>query len=115
MSENPKDKTWVEEVQVQGQELVTKIQELLRDSSATRVTICKPNGEELISLPLTIGVLVGGFLTLAAPRLAVIGALGGMIAQFKLKVERTSTGTVQARTPEEEEKTNHPDNSGAGI
>lgn len=115
MSDAPKDqKTWVEEVQVQGAELVSKIQELLRDSSATRVTICKPSGEELISLPLTIGVLVGGLLTLAAPRLAAIGAIGGMIAQFKLKVERKTDGSVQARTPEEEEKSNQPD-SGAGI
>lgn len=64
----PDQKTWVEEIQVQGSELVSKIQELLRDATATRVTICKPNGEELLSLPLTVGVLVGGLLTLAAPR-----------------------------------------------
>ncbi len=114
MSEAPKEKSWVEEVQVQGTELVGKIQDLLRDSSATRVTICKPNGEELISLPLTIGVLVGGFLTLAAPRLAAIGAIGGMIAQFRLKVERKSDGKIETRTPEEEEKTQKPD-AGGGI
>lgn len=105
----PEEKTWVEEVQVQGSELVGKIQELLRDATATRVTICKPSGEELISLPLTVGVLVGGLLTLAAPRLAAIGAIGGMIAQFKLKVERHSDGQLQARTPEEEDQTNFPD------
>ncbi|WP_299429304.1 DUF4342 domain-containing protein [uncultured Meiothermus sp.] len=103
------EKTWVEEVQVQGSELVNKIQELLRDATATRVTICKPNGEELISLPLTVGVLVGGLLTLAAPRLAAIGAIGGLIAQFTLKVERHNDGQLQARTPQEEAQTNFPD------
>ncbi len=101
----PDQKTWIEEIQVQGSELVSKIQELLRDATATRVTICKPNGEELISLPLTVGVLVGGLLTLAAPRLAAIGAIGGLIAQFKLKVERNSEGQVEVRTLEEEAKT----------
>jgi hypothetical protein len=73
------------------------------------VTICKPNGEELISLPLTVGVLVGGLLTLAAPRLAAIGAIGGLIAQFKLKVERNAEGQLEVRTLEEEAKTDFPD------
>jgi|DewCreStandDraft_4_1066084.scaffolds.fasta_scaffold00333_95 hypothetical protein len=105
----PDQKTWVEEIQVQGSELVGKIQELLRDATATRVTICKPNGEELLSLPLTVGVLVGGLLTLAAPRLAAIGAIGGLIAQFKLKVERNAEGQLEVRTLEEEAKTDFPD------
>jgi len=105
----PDEKTWVEEIQVQGSQLVNKIQELLRDATATRVTICKPNGEEIISLPLTVGVLVGGLLTLAAPRLAAIGAIGGLIAQFKLRVERNSEGQVEVRTLEEEAKTDFPD------
>lgn len=99
-----KGKTWVEEVSVQGGNLVERIQDLLRDASATRVTICKPNGEELISLPVTIGVLVGGVLTLALPRLAAITAIGGALAQFKLKVERRDDAQVVARTQEEEEE-----------
>ncbi|GIW30252.1 MAG: hypothetical protein KatS3mg071_0426 [Meiothermus sp.] len=89
---------------MQGSELVGKIQELLRDATATRVTICKPNGEELLSLPLTVGVLVGGLLTLAAIR-----AIGGLIAQFKLKVERNAEGQLEVRTLEEEAKTDFPD------
>lgn len=101
-------KTWVEEVEVSSSNLIQKIQELLRDATTTRVTICKPSGEELISLPLTIGVLVGGVLTLALPRLAAIGAIGGMIAQFKLKVERQEGAKTVARTPEEEDQTINP-------
>lgn len=108
-SPKPEQKTWIEEIQVQGSELVSKIQELLRDATATRVTICKPNGEELISMPLTVGVLVGGLLTLAAPRLAALGAIGGLVAQFKLKVERNAEGQLEVRTLEEEAKTSFPD------
>jgi len=89
----PDQKTWVEEIQVQGSELVGKIQELLRDATATRVTICKPNGEELLSLPLTVGVLVGGLLTLAAPRLAAIGAIGGLIASSSSRASATPRGS----------------------
>lgn len=107
MSEK-QDKNWVEELEVNSGNLVAKVQELLRDSSATRVIICKPSGEEIISVPLTIGVLVGGVLTLALPRLAAIGAVGGMIAQFKLKVERRSDGTVQTVTHEEDLKDSTP-------
>jgi hypothetical protein len=102
MADN-KGKTWVEEVSVQGNNLVERIQELLRDASATRVTICKPNGEELISLPVTIGVLIGGVLTLALPRLAAITAIGGALAQFKLKVERQEGAQTVARTQDEED------------
>jgi hypothetical protein len=104
----PDEKTWVEEIQVQGGELVGKVQELLRDATATRVTICKPNGEELVSLPLTVGVLAGGLLTLAAPKLAAIAAIGGLIAQLRLRVERHSDGELVVRTPEEESKTDLP-------
>lgn len=105
----PGEKTWVDEIQVQGGELVGKIQELLRDSTATRVSICKPNGEELVSLPLTVGVLAGGLLTLAAPKLAAIGAIGAIIAQLRLRVERHSDGQLEMRALEEESKTDLPD------
>jgi hypothetical protein len=98
---------WIEELEVSGAQLVQKVQELLRDASATRVIVCKPSGEELFSLPLTIGVLAGGALTLALPRLAALGAIGGLVAQLRLKVERHSGGTLVARTPEEEEASNH--------
>jgi hypothetical protein len=105
MADN-KGKTWVEEVSVQSGNLVERVQELLRDASATRVTICKPNGEEIISLPVTIGVLIGGVLTLALPRLAAITAIGGALAQFKLKIERQDGAQTVARTQDEEDDSN---------
>lgn len=102
-------RTWVDELEATSANLVQRVQELLRDASATRVIICKPDGSELISLPLTAGVLVGGVLTLALPRLAALGAIAGMVTQFKLKVVRQADAQVEARTEEEEKQSFNPE------
>jgi hypothetical protein len=60
--------TRTEEFQVNGEELLAKIKELVRQGNVRRVTIKDKEGKTLIEFPLTIGV-VGLVL---APTLAVV-------------------------------------------
>ncbi|ADI14910.1 DUF4342 domain-containing protein [Truepera radiovictrix] len=82
-----KKRTWVEEVEVAGRGLVERIEALLQENSAKRVLI-KRGGKELLSVPLTLGVVAGGILTLAAPLLAALGALAALVGKVKLEVVR---------------------------
>jgi len=89
MNEEPKKKrTWTEEIEVAGNELVDRVKELIEDSSATRLIIRKPNGDVLMEVPVVAGGAVGGVLVLFAPILAAIGAMAALLAQFKVEIVR---------------------------
>ena len=89
MSEEQKKKrTWTEEIEVEGRELVDRVKELIEDSSATRLIIRKPSGDVLMEVPIAAGVAVGGALTLFAPVLAALGALAALVAQVKVEIVR---------------------------
>jgi hypothetical protein len=68
-----------------GENLVNKIKELIKEGNVRKVTILDHEGKELMSFPLTIGV-VG---TVLAPVLAAIGAMAALIGECSIKVERT--------------------------
>jgi Domain of unknown function (DUF4342) len=87
--EKPKDKrTWVEEVEVTGNQLVERIKELVQESSTQRVIVHAEDGKELFSVPLTTGVIVGGLITLTLPVLAALGAVAALVTKVKLEVIR---------------------------
>lgn len=84
------DRTFVKELQVTGQNLVQRIRELVQDSNTRRVTIFSQDGSELLSIPLTFGVVAGSFMTMSAPALAGLGALAAMVTHVRLEVTRTA-------------------------
>lgn len=88
MNEENGRRTFKEEVEVAGTQLVERVKELAKDSSTRRVIIRNPEGEELITLPLTVGVVAGGVLTLYAPLLAALGAIAALVSRVKLEVIR---------------------------
>ena len=56
-------KTWEEEIKVTGDELVGKVQELIKEATARKITVKDEHGKTLISIPLwsgVFGVLVFG-------------------------------------------------------
>jgi hypothetical protein len=73
-----------EEFQVNGEELLAKIKELIRQGNVRRVTIKDKDGKTLIEFPLTIGV-VGLVL---APTLAAVGAIAALITEATVVVEK---------------------------
>jgi hypothetical protein len=85
-------RTFVERVELTGGELVDRIRDLIADSNARRVIIRDSNGDELLTAPLTFGVVAGGLITVAAPLLAAIGALAALVTRVKLEIVREVDG-----------------------
>lgn len=80
---NVQSKTYVEELQVMGEQLLGKVQELIHEGNVRRIII-KQEGRTIVEFPLSVGV-VGAIL---APALAAIGAIGALIAQCSIEVVR---------------------------
>lgn len=85
----PTDKrTWVEEVEVAGNQLVDRIKELVQESNTRRVIVRAEDNREIFTVPLTAGVVVGGLITLTLPMLAALGAVAALVSRVKLEVIR---------------------------
>jgi hypothetical protein len=82
----PEKKTRTEEFNVNGEELLTRIKELLRQGNIRRVIIKNKEGRILMEIPLTIGV-VGALL---APTLAAIGAIAALLSEATIVVEKVT-------------------------
>jgi hypothetical protein len=96
MSEERKVKrTFTEQVEIAGSQLVERVKELLQESNARRVIIKNTEGEELITLPLTFGVVAGGLITVAAPLLAAVGALAALVTRVRLEIVREEEVTEE--------------------
>ena len=63
-------KTFKEEFSVHGEQLLKKVKDLIAEGNIRKITIKDKNGKELVTFPLTIGVVGAVF----APVLAAIGA-----------------------------------------
>ena len=77
-----------ESFKINGEELLNKIKELIAEGNVRKVTILNKEGREMMSFPLTVGV-VGAVL---APLLAAIGALAALIGECTITVERDEIG-----------------------
>lgn len=73
-----------EEFKVNGEELVSKIKQLVKEGNIRKIVISNSEGKELITIPLTIGV-VG---VLLAPVLAAVGALAALVTNCTITVFR---------------------------
>ena len=93
MSEQDTDKTrtWIEEIEVAGEELLARVKQLAADNKVKRVRIVEPDGDIALEIPLTYGAIAGGAVVLAAPVLAVLGTLGAFAARFKIEIVNEDT------------------------
>jgi hypothetical protein len=73
-----------ESFKVDGEALLKKVKELVKEGNVRKITIKDKSGKELVVLPLTIGV-VGA---VVAPVLAAVGALAALIGECTISVER---------------------------
>ncbi len=73
-----------ESFKVNGEELLKRVKQLIREGNVRRITIVDKKGKTLVEFPLTIGV-VGAVL---APMLAAVGAIAALISECTIKVER---------------------------
>jgi hypothetical protein len=75
-----------EEYQVAGEGLLAKIKELIRQGNIRRVIIRNDEGQTLIEIPLTWGLVGAAF----APIWAAVGAIAALAANFTIVVEKTT-------------------------
>jgi len=78
------EKFRTEEFRVNGEELIAKIKNLLKEGNIRRIIIKDKEGKVVFEIPLTFGV-VG---VLIAPQLAAIGAIAALITEATVVVEK---------------------------
>ena len=77
------ERMWWETIKAEGQELIDKIEELIREGNVRRVVV-KQHDRVIAEFPLVVGV-VGAVI---APVLAAIGAIVAFAKDCKIEVER---------------------------
>lgn len=81
-------KTFTEEVEIAGHQLVDQVSKLIAEGNVRTVRIRSKNDDVVLEVPLTAGAVAGGVVVLAAPWLAILGALAGLLARVRLEVVR---------------------------
>jgi hypothetical protein len=90
-------KTFTEEFEVAGSQLVARVKELFAEGNVRRLRIKSADGDLILEIPLTVGALAGGAVALAAPWLALIGAFAGLVARAKVEIVRDGPKDKAAR------------------
>jgi hypothetical protein len=87
-AESSEEKVTVEEFKISGDDLVTKVKELIHQGNIRRIIIKNEEGRTLVEIPMTVGV-VGGVLGAAMfPVVAAVGAIGALVAHLTVAIER---------------------------
>jgi hypothetical protein len=87
-SGDDRKRTFTEEIEVAGAQLVERVKQLYAEGRVRRLRIKSADGELLLELPLNVGAIAGGAVALAAPWLALIGAFAGLVARAKVEIVR---------------------------
>ena len=86
-----KQRVWTEDIEVAGNQLNAKVEQLLHQANVTRIVI-KQQGKTLLEIPLAwaaAGVVL-------APILAAVGALAALVTNCTITVERSETAAQPA-------------------
>lgn len=90
-----------EKFTVSGDQLLSKVKQLIREGNIRRVRILH-NDKTLLEVPLTIGAPVAAIGIMAAPVLAAIGALAALVTECTIEVERVDEGDSGSQKDEEQ-------------
>ena len=101
MPEKSETRTWIEEIEVSSDKLKDKVENLANEASVRRIRIKEPDGDIAVDIPLTIGAVAGGAIVLAAPILALIGAIAAFFAKVKVEIVREETDDAEEAKSEE--------------
>jgi len=73
-----------EEFKINGEDLIAKIKEIVKQGNAKKITIKGKDGNEIISFPVTIGV--AGLVL--APVFAAVGAVAALATECTIVIEK---------------------------
>ncbi|MEJ2709681.1 MAG: DUF4342 domain-containing protein [Anaerolineales bacterium] len=91
-------KVYREEFKIDGDAVIATIKELVHEGNVRRITIKNDQGQTLIEIPLTVGV-VGAILL---PVWAAIGAIAALAANLIIVVEKVEN-PVEASSEDSQE------------
>jgi hypothetical protein len=80
-------KVETERLKVEADALAGKVKELIHEGNVRRIIIKNDQGQTVMEVPVTFGV-VGA---IAAPVVAAIGAIAALAARWTIEVERKQT------------------------
>lgn len=84
-----------ESFNINGTDLLKKVKELINEGNVRKITIHDKTGKEVMSFPLTVGV-VGALLL---PVFAAVGAIAALIGECSITVEREADASEANKTP----------------
>jgi hypothetical protein len=86
-----------ESFSINGEQLLNKVKELIKEGNVRKITVADKHGKELISFPLNVGI-VG---MLVAPVLAAVGAVAALVGECTITVERDADDDAKDGIKEE--------------
>lgn len=87
-------KTVTEEIEGVGNQVVERLQDVLRQGNVRRLIVKSADDKIIIDTTLTLGAVAGGLIGLmTGPIGLIIAALGATIARLKIEVIREITDT----------------------
>jgi hypothetical protein len=73
-----------ESFKISGENLLKKVKELIAEGNIRKISIHDKDGKEIMSFPLTVGVVGALF----APVLAAVGAVAALVGECTITVEK---------------------------
>jgi uncharacterized OB-fold protein len=73
-----------EEYTVQSDNLTNRVRELIHEGNVTRIIVKSENGDTLLEMPVTVGVIG----TILAPWMAALGVIAALVTRCKVIVEK---------------------------
>jgi hypothetical protein len=75
-----------EELQVKGEEIVTKVKELVHQGNIRHIVIKNEEGKTILEMPFILG-MAGALLV---PQLAAVGAVAALLSHASIVIEKTT-------------------------
>lgn len=86
-SSGPERRSWTEEIELRGDQLVARVRELIAEGNVRRLII-RHEGRTMLEIPLTVAAAAGTATVLLSPLLAALGALAALLARVQVSVVR---------------------------
>ena len=94
------ERTWSEEIEMAGSQLVEQVKQWLAEGNGRRLILRTPDNSLHLEIPLVAGAVVGGVVTFFAPLLAVVGAIASVLARVKVEIVRVESPPVESSSVE---------------
>lgn len=85
------EKTEYEEFSVKGNDLLSKVKEIIHEGNVRRVYIKNSDGKTLLEIPLSAGIGITAVAALVAPALIAVGAIAAVVTDARVGVDRATS------------------------